>query len=105
MRKLASKLTQVGLSVAFLGGALLFPQAQAAHAAAGVPGRFVADADILGAPDGAIVGKGHNGQPVTINCQTADGNWWNLNAPEAAGWVWQPNQVLRDWGTPNPPVC
>ncbi|MFI1200333.1 hypothetical protein K2224_33710 (plasmid) [Streptomyces sp. BHT-5-2] len=105
MRKFTSRLTLVGLSAAFLGVTLIAPQAQAAQAAAGVPGRFVADADILSAPDGALVGKGHNGQPVTINCQTPDGNWLNLNAPEANGWVWQPNQVLRDWGTPNPPVC
>ncbi|MEU4845597.1 SH3 domain-containing protein [Streptomyces gilvosporeus] len=103
MRKLASKLTLAGLSVAFLGGMLLTPQA--AQAAAGEPGRFIADADILASPDGALVGKGHNGQPVTVNCQSADGNWWNLNAPEAAGWVWQPNQVLLEYGSPNPPVC
>ncbi|WP_158890187.1 hypothetical protein [Amycolatopsis anabasis] len=105
MRKFAAKVALAGLTAAFLGGTVLSAQAQADQVAAGVPGRFIADADILAAPDGAFVGKGWNGQPVTINCQTPDGNWWNLNAPEAAGWVWQPGQVLREWATPEPPNC
>lgn len=105
MRKLASRLALVGLTAAALGGTFLSAPAQADQIAAGVPGRFIADTDILNAPDGGFVGKGWNGQAVTINCQTPDGNWWNLNAPEASGWVWQAGQVLREWATPEPPVC
>ncbi|GAA4023286.1 hypothetical protein GCM10022247_54520 [Allokutzneria multivorans] len=89
----------VAASVALLGAA---PQAQAAS---GVPGRFIADTDIVAAPGGAVVGKGWNGQRVTINCQAPDRNWWHLNAPGAVGWVWQPGQVLREYGTPDPRIC
>ncbi|QFU87172.1 hypothetical protein [Amycolatopsis sp. YIM 10] len=105
MRKLAPMLTAAGLSVALLAGGFASAQAQENQGTAGIPGRFVADADIMAAPDGAVVGKGWNGQAVTINCQTPDHNWWHLNAPEAAGWVWQAGQVLREWGTPEPPIC
>ncbi|WP_020670907.1 hypothetical protein [Amycolatopsis nigrescens] len=105
MRKLASKVTLVSLTVALLGGTFLSTQAQADQHVLGVPGRFIADTDILAAPDGPFVGKGWNGQSVTINCQTPDRNWWHLNAPEAAGWVWQAGQVLKEWATPEIPVC
>ncbi|SDN65619.1 SH3 domain-containing protein [Allokutzneria albata] len=102
MRALAAKLTLATVSVALLGGPA---HAQVGRDAAGVPGRFVADTEIVAAPGGAVVGMGRNGQRVTINCQAADRNWWHLNAPEAAGWVWQPGQVLREYGTPEPRIC
>lgn len=99
-------MTIVGLTVAALGGGFLATQAQATEMVPGIPGVFIADADITDAPDGAVVGKGWNGQDVSINCQSPDGNWWHLNAPGEVGWVWQPGQVLPEYGQPHhPPVC